>query len=166
MLIGMMDLGQTAYTQAILNGAAQEAARASSLESNDTVASDAKILEAVRKVAPGATVDTSRVSYFDFDDIERAEKWNDEDSDGICNNDENYVDENGNGQWDADIGVTGNGGAGDVVLYTVSVNYKPLFPIPFYDNSSAERELSSVIVKKNQPFSAQDGYGDSAGVCA
>ena len=32
MLLGLFDLGQLAYTQAVLNGAVQEAARSSSLE--------------------------------------------------------------------------------------------------------------------------------------
>lgn len=165
MLLGMMDIGHMAYTQAVLNGAAQAAARETSLETGDSAVSDAEVTALVRTVAPGATVTPERVSYFDFDDVERAEKWNDEDSDGTCNNDENYVDENENGQWDEDVGVAGNGGAGDVVIYTISINYKPLFAIPFYDSGDAQRELSTTFVRKNQPFSAQMGYGSSAGVC-
>ena len=52
-----------------------------------------------------------------------------------------YVDENGNGSWDADIGKSGNGGANDVVMYTVSVEYDPLFPNPFVDNGTGTRTL-------------------------
>lgn len=166
MMIGMFDIGQTAYTQAVLNGAVQEAARTSTLETGDTDVADARVQELVRTVAPGATVQTSRVSYYDFADVERAEQWTDEDSDGECNNDEVYADENGNGQWDADIGSDGNGGAGDVVIYTVEVTYDPLFPIPFYDDADATRSLKSVAVTKNQPFADQVEYGDTIGVCA
>lgn len=32
----------------------------------------------------------------------------------------NYIDINGNGQWDADMGVAGLGNADDIVVYTVS----------------------------------------------
>lgn len=169
MLIGMFDVGQTAYTQSILNGAVQEAARTSTLETGDTSAADARVLELVQNVAPSATLDDTverRKSYYDFADVERAEKWNDDDSDGLCNNGENYTDENGNGMWDDDIGSTGNGGAGDVVIYTVKINYKPLFPIPFYDGSDATRSLTSVAVKKNQPYANQTGYGSASGTCS
>lgn len=165
MLLGMLDIGQASYAKAVLNGAAQEVARASSLETRNTADADAKIEKLVKRIAPNAKVTPKRVSYFDFADIKRAEKWTDEDSDGICNNDENFVDENGNGNWDADIGVEGNGKAGDVVIYTLSVTYKPLFAIPFYDSSDSKRTLSTTIVKKNQPFQRQDGYENTIGVC-
>lgn len=166
MLIGMFDIGQGAYAQAVLNGAVSEAARSSSLETADTSAADAKVASLIGGVAPGATITSTRLSYYDFADIERPEQWNDEDADGLCNNDEAYTDENANGQWDADIGVAGNGTAGDVVIYTVNVSYEPLFPIPFYDDADSTRNLKAVTVKKNQPFRDQPGYGSAAGVCA
>ena len=167
MLLGMLDIGQVTYTQAVLNGAAQEVARSSSLESRNTAAADADIERLVKTIAPNAKVTPRRVSYYDFADIGRAEKWTDEDSDGECNNDENFVDENGNGEWDADIGLVDDiGGASDVVIYTVSVEYKPLFAIPFVDNEDSKRELSTTIVKKNQPFQRQAEYDTSTGVCS
>tara|TARA_B100001179_G_scaffold212336_1_gene180204 strand:+ start:896 stop:1489 length:594 start_codon:yes stop_codon:yes gene_type:complete len=165
MVLGMMDIGQAAYTQAVLNGAAQDVARASSLETRDVALSDAELEKIVQRVAPNAKLTPKRVSYFDFEDINRSEKFRDTDGDGICNNDENYDDENGNGQWDADIGVEGNGNASDVVVYTVTAEYKPLFAIPFYDNRDSKRTLSATFVKKNQPFERQEGYGSTVAVC-
>lgn len=165
MLIGMFDIGQSAYAQAILNGAVQEAARTSSLETGDTTVADDRVLSLVNNVAPGATIQSTRTSYFDFNDIDRPEKWNDGNFDNTCNVGETYVDENGNGQWDEDIGLSGNGGAGDVVIYTVTLTYDPLFPIPFWDNADATRSLEAVAIKKNQPFADQTGYGSNAGVC-
>ncbi len=166
MVLGMMDIGQAAYTQAVLNGAAQEVAREASLETRDVALSDAELEKLVRRVAPNATVTPERVSYFDFDDIGRNEAFRDTNGDGICNNDENYDDENDNGQWDEDIGVDGNGGANDVIIYTVSVEYEPLFAIPFYDNADAKRKLSTTFVKKNQPFERQEGYSNTVKVCS
>ena len=165
LLLGLFDLGQLAYTQSILNGAVQTAARSSSLESGNTTAADNEVASIVRVVAPGATVATSRVSYFDFDDIERAEAWNDADGDGTCSVGETYSDENGNGMWDEDIGSDGNGGASDVVIYEVTVSYDPLFPNPFIPGGVSKRNLSASTVKKNQPFANQPGFGDAAGVC-
>ena len=165
MLIGMFDIGQAAYAQSILNGAVQEAARSSSLETSNTAQADARVLQLMRNVAPGAQIASTRKSYYDFADINRAEKWNDVDFDGTCSPGESYTDENGNGQWDDDVASTGNGGAGDVVVYTVVLTYEPLFPIPFYDGSDSLRTLSAMAIKKNQPFADQANYGSDAGTC-
>lgn len=165
LLLGLFDLGQLAYTKSVLDGAVQTAARSSSLESGNTTLADTEVQKIVRYAAPKATVTTSRVSYYDFDDIERAESWNDADDSGICDNGETYSDENRNGQWDEDIGTDGNGGASDVIIYTVSVSYAPLFPNPFIPGGTKKRELTSSTVKKNQPFADQPGYGAAAGTC-
>lgn len=166
MMLGMMDIGQAAYTQAVLNGAAQEVARAAALETRDVALADAKLEKIVQRVAPGAKLTPKRVSYYDFGDINRSESFRDTNGDGVCNNDENYDDENGNGQWDEDIGVEGNGNASDVVVYTVSAEYKPLFAIPFYDDADSKRTLSATFVKKNQPFERQESYGNTVAVCS
>ena len=165
MMMGIFDIGQMTYTQAVLNGAVQEAARTSTLETGDTAAADARVLELVSRVAPGATLSTERVSYFDFANVEQAESWTDTDSDGLCNNGETFADENNNGVWDDDVGVQGNGQASDVVIYSVELSYEPLFPIPFSAEASSTRTLSSVAVKRNQPFAQQVGPGNTAGVC-
>ena len=165
LLLGLFDLGQMAYANAILKGATQDAARSSALETGNTSVADTKVKEAVLAVAPGATVASSRVSYYDFEDVERPESWNDENDNAICDNNEAYTDENGNEQWDADVGISGNGGAGDVVIYTVTVTYDPLFPNPFMPGGADKRIISSSAVKKNQPFADQATYGAEAGIC-
>lgn len=165
LLLGLFDLGQMAYANAILKGAVQDAARSSSLETSNTAAADLEVAAAVRAVAIDAAVTSTRVSYFDFEDVERPESWNDEDGDGLCNDGEAYTDENRNGRWDEDIGTAGNGGAGDVVIYTVKIEYDPLFPNPFIPGGTSKRELSASSVKKNQPFADQANYGSDAGVC-
>ncbi|OCC24504.1 pilus assembly protein TadE [Croceicoccus estronivorus] len=164
LLMGVLDLGQLAYAKSVLNGAVQDAARSSSLETADTAVADDKVERMVSTIAPHASLTASRLSYYDFADIGRPEAWNDADSDGICNNGETYTDENGNGQWDADIGGTGNGGANDVVLYTVTITYERLFKMPFLPGSK-ERSITATAVKKNQPYANQDGYGSEADSC-
>jgi len=165
MLLGLFDLGQLAYTQAVLNGAVQEAARTSSLEAGDIDDADAMVADMVSVVAPGAEFETKRTRYASFADIGRPERWNDADGDGTCADGESYTDENGNGQWDADIGTAGNGGAEDVVLYSVTVTYEPLFPNPFYVGGTSDRTLKASAIKKNQPFADQAEYGSDAGTC-
>ena len=88
LLLGTLDIGQMVYAQSVLNGAVQTAARDASLEGGDTAAADAMVLEQISGVMPGVELNTSRTSYYDFADIERAEQWNDADDNGICNDGE------------------------------------------------------------------------------
>jgi Flp pilus assembly protein TadG len=166
LLMGTFDIGQMAYGKAILNGVVEKAARSSSLETADTTAADNMVKDALKPILPGATITTTRKSFFDFSDIDRPEKWTDANNDGSCNNGEPFIDENRNGGWDENIGLSGNGGAGDVVLYTVNVSYQPIFTSKLMSNWNATRSLTAVGVRKNQPFAAQVGYGSSAGSCS
>lgn len=165
LLLGTFDIGQMVYAKAILNGTVEKAARNGSLETADTTAADNMVKSAMQPILPNATITTTRKSYYDFGDVARAEKWTDNNHDGICNSGEPYVDENGNGQWDADIGKNGNGGANDVVLYTVTVTYQPIFTARFMSNYGATRTLTAIGVRKNQPFATQTTYGSSVGTC-
>lgn len=165
LLMGIFDLGHMAYVRAVLQGAVQEVARNGTLEVSETEAGDEYVRQLVRGVAPGADVEVSRSSYYDFTDIARPEAWNDKNNNGRCDNGESYTDENKNGQWDADIGKTGNGGANDVVVYTVEVTYTPVFPIPGLTDRGTKRTLTATSVRKNQPYALQLAYGSAAGVC-
>ncbi|WP_156842626.1 TadE family protein [Novosphingobium aquimarinum] len=161
LLMGTFEIGHMAYANAVLSGAVEQAARTATIEAGDIAAADARVEDTIRMVVPDAKFAATRKSYFDFKDINRPEQWNDVNGNGDCDNDENFVDENGNGQWDADIGTGGNGGANDVVLYKVTVDYQPIFPIPFV----GEQTLTATAVKKNQPFANQESYGTDAGAC-
>ena len=165
LMLGTFDIGQMVYGQAVLNGAVQAAARSSALETADTTVADENVENAVRPILPGATVTSERQSYFDFADISRAEAWNDSNNSGMCDNSESYTDENANGSWDEDIGISGNGGAGDVVLYTVTVTYEPFFTLPFSPSDWSSKTITSTAVRKNQPFGDQQEYSSQAGTC-
>lgn len=166
LLVSMFDLGQMAYGISVLNGAVQKAARDSSLEITDLGRADAMVERQVAPILPGATFHSTRTSYVDYADIGRAEKWNDANNNGTCDAGESFVDENGNGDWDDDIGKDGNGGADDVVVYRVEVTYEPTFHVPFLPESWKQRKLKSTAIKKNQPFANQQGYGSRAGICS
>lgn len=166
MLLGMFDIGHMTYVTAALNGAVQRVARDATLETANVTTQDAYVTSVVQRTAPGATVATTRKSYYDFTEIAQPEPLNDRNSNGRCDNSETYTDENRNGRWDADVGVSGNGGANDVVVYTVTVTYTPLFPIPGISNRNNTRTLTASAVRKNQPFSTQGSLGSAAGTCA
>lgn len=166
LMMGSLDIGHMVYAQSVLNGAVQSAARDASLEGSSTSDADARVLAQVENVMPDVTLTTSRKSYYDFADIERPEQWNDANDDATCNNGEAYVDENRNGRWDSDIGQSGNGGANDVVIYTVEATYTPIVKVPFMDRAYGQRTLSSNAIRKNQPFATQTSYSSEAGTCS
>lgn len=166
LVIGVLDVGQMLYGQVLLNGAAQTTGRNATLEGADISSQDANIAAIVSPALPGVTIKVTRSSYFDFTDVGRAEKWNDTNNDGTCDNGESYVDENGNGNWDADIGKNGNGGADDVVVQTITATYSPIFKVPFMPSKWAQRTLTATSVRKNQPYSLQQSYGSATGNCS
>jgi len=166
LIMGIFDVGQMGYGLSVLNGAVQKAARDSSLETANTETADNIVKKQIIPIFPGGTFHSTRTSYYDFVDIGRPERWNDANNDSDCNNNESYVDENGNGRWDDEIGQDGNGGASDVVVYRFTVTYKSAFAIPFMPNQWNERKLTATAIRKNQPFATQDGYGSTAGTCS
>lgn len=167
LLLGIYDLGYQAYLSAVLHGAVQQVARDDALETADTPKADAYVEDLVLTVAPGAKVIPKRVSYYDFADIRRPEPWDDNNRNGVCDNSEGYTDQNRNGRWDADVGtIDNNGGGNDVVLYTVTVTYMPIFVNPFASAASNARTISASAVKRNQPYALQESYGSVAATCS
>ena len=104
------------------------------------------------------TITFSRKYYRSFSNAAAArfEPWTDTNGNGTCNGGEPYQDNNNNGSWDATGGNTGQGGAKDAVLYTVTVSYPRFFPIYRMVGGSNTTVLTASTVLRNQP------YGDQA----
>lgn len=159
MLFGIFDVAHTIYTTSVVNGAMQRAARDMTIEGATLreAQADQRVIDQVRSVVPaGATITLKKLSYFDFNDVGQPEPFTDINNDGICNNGEPYEDTNRNGQWDANRGAAGVGGARDVVLYTVTVTYKRLFPIYNFIGLPQNASVEGTTVLRNQPFDQQD----------
>lgn len=158
MLIGVFDVAHTLYTSSVLQGVMQKAGRDFTLEnsgSNKTTL-ESYVTDQVNIIAPSATVTFNQKAYFDFGDVEQEEIFDDENGDGVCNANEAFEDANDNGQWDADRGQSGNGGARDAVLFTATMTYPRLFPMAELIGLPENVELSSSTVLRNQPFDTQD----------
>lgn len=159
MIVGLFDIAHSQYTSSLMNGAMQQAGRNLTLESagSQQASIDQRVINQVKSVTPStATVTLEKLSHFDFSDIGEAEDYDDDDGNGICDNGESFVDANANGQWDANRGQSGIGGARDAVLYTVVVKYPRLFPMYGLTGQSREVELRASTVLRNQPFDEQD----------
>ena len=162
-LAGLFDLSHTLYAKSILEGAMDQAGRASSLEGSGTAASqtdiDNKVKATVAKVVgTHGTYSFTRKAYQDYTQVAAvAEEFSDSGSpgDGICNNGETFVDSNGDGSWSADAGRDGQGGAKDAVVYEVTVSYPALLPVAGIFGWDSNKTMSAKTILKNQPFSAQ-----------
>lgn len=63
----------------------------------------------------------------------------------------NYVDVNGNGQWDSDMGAAGLGNSGDTVVYIVSYPWSILTPMVGAIIGSTYNITARTVVR-NEPF--------------
>ncbi len=165
LLFGMFDVSHMIYARSVFVGAVEQAARTAALETGDTEELDAMVQAALNPVIPGVKLESKRESYFDFNDINRPERFNDQNGNETCDNNEQYFDENRSGDWNANIGLEGNGGANDVIVYTATVTYEPLFKIPFLPETWNKRSMTTRTVKKNQPFGNQVEYATTPGIC-
>jgi Flp pilus assembly protein TadG len=168
MVMGIFDLGHNMYTTSMLQGAIQQSARNSTIEgaASNPAALDAIVTTAVRAISPNSTLQFSRAAYTNFSDMGQAEDYTDLDNDDNCNNGEPYEDANGNGQWDTDQGIAGQGGARDAVMYTVKVSYPRMFPIArLIPGQTDTFTMQSQTVLRNQPYGLQRTDSAATGNC-
>ena len=153
-VMGMMDLGHTMYTNSLLQGAIQKAARDSTIEgaSSNVATLDGRVTAMVHNIAPNATLTFDRKSYSNFNDVAAPEDFTDQNNNGQCDGGEAFEDANGNGTWDRDRGQNDMGGARDAVLYTVSVNYVRAFPVGALLGQSNTITMKATTVLRNQPY--------------
>ena len=159
LLMGIFDMAHTQYTHAMMNGTMQAAGRDLTLESAGSreASIDQLVVDRVRTVVPNtANIQLEKLSHFEFSDIGEAEEFEDDNGDLICNNNELFVDSNGNGQWDANRGEVGIGGARDAVLFTAVVSYDRLFPMYGLAGMPQAVTLRASTVLRNQPYDEQD----------
>ena len=157
LIMGLGEILYQEYAQSILNGALQKAGRDSTIQGagDNTAAIDAKVMAMVNTVVRNATLTAAtRRSYDNFANV-APEPFTDTNNNGIRDTGECYSDQNANGTWDADPGETGQGGAGDVTLYTITVTYPRLFPMAGLAGWSSNATLTATTLLKNQPYASQ-----------
>ena len=162
LLMGGFDVGHTLYMQTVLQGTVQKAARdltlSSGTETAQQLAVDARVRASVRRLNASLTdndIQIARQSYANFTTAQAAQP-EDANQDGVCSPGEVWVDRNFNNIYDSKGGSTGQGGAKDVVVYSVTVSYPRLFPVARLIGLSETVTLNATTVLANQP------YGDQA----
>jgi Flp pilus assembly protein TadG len=164
--MALWDLAYRQYATAILSGEVQRAARAGTLESAQSVSALTAIDERVRRNVKriNANMQNSDFTFTrrNFSDFTGAGKMEATTGPGsVCAAGYTYVDVNNSNTWD-DGAQNGVGGAQDVQLYTVTVSYRPLFPINALYGGPANHTVKASTVLRNQPF--QDQQARNAGI--
>lgn len=166
-LMGIFDQGFAMYAQTALNGAVQDGARQASLENTLWTDIENRVNEQVRQVIPSTDPSTqiqfslNPSFYQNYDEIERPEVFEDQlrgspqVRNGTYDPDECFVDRNGNSRWDRNVGLSGRGGAQDVVSIEASVTYVRIFPFWKMIGQPQTITLKANTFLRNQPFSGQ-----------
>lgn len=158
-ILGLSELAYQTSVQGILSGAMQQAGRYSSIQGNQNTSAgdaiDAFVVQRVRTVARDIKWKSTRKSYAQFSNVapevyEDNNKNNKYDIKTEC-----FIDVNDNQKWDTDPGIAGQGGASDIVVYRMDVNYKRLLPVAKLIGMSPTVDISATTILKNQPWRAQ-----------
>lgn len=154
---GTLDMAMGFYVNTVLQGALNAAGRKSSLQSGPTEAAtlDASVSKMIKYAMPKASITFTRKSYSQFSSVGKPEDFTDTIKNSKYDPTECFVDMNGNGTWDADMGSTGLGGANDVQVYKVAVSYKPMFGFGSYLGLPTTQNIQGTTILRNQPYSTQ-----------
>lgn len=165
MMMAMFDLGFREYISIQLAGALDQSARQVTVGTATTVSSiKTSVTAQIRTILPGATVDVVPSSYDAFSKVGKPEPITTDTAPiGSYNKGDCFEDENGNGVWDIDSGLSGTGGSDDIVYYTAIVTYPEIVPMRRLLGWSAIETVTGSLMMKNQPYASQ---ADPAVVCS
>jgi len=155
LLMGGIELGYLAYAKSNVEGALREVSRLAATGGVTAEELDAMLDKKIGQIK-GAHAEVERKSYTEFGAVGQPEPATtpipegDSPGPGDC-----FLDINGNGNWDSDMGADSLGNAGDILYYGVTVTYPMIFKLTStvinggHDNMTIE--ANAVI--KNEPFS-------------
>lgn len=160
LMMGTFDMGFRTYATSVLQGEVQKAARDATLETGSSAgtALNTRVRDQVSRVISNGTWTFTRKSYASFTRAGQAENFTDSNGNGMREAGECYQDENGNSNWDADVGLTGQGTSDDIVMYTASVTYPRLFPMYGLLGWTQNETISASTTLRNQPYGTQTTY--------
>lgn len=156
-IMGLLDMTYRLYATAILQGAVQKASRSSTLASNNTsqTALDDAIKSAFKQINAAVTDADFKITRRNFTNFTDADKMEPSTGpNGACARGYTYVDVNNSNTYD-DGAQDGQGGAQDVVLYTVQVTYPTPFPVSSLYGASSTPTIKASTILRNQPFTTQ-----------
>lgn len=157
-MFGIIEIGMVMFTQSLMEGALRDASRygvtGQVVDPNERLTQIEKLIS--DRTLGLVDMDTAQIdvlTYPSFGRIGEGEAYLDGDANGQYDLGETFTDENGNGVWDEDIGVSGPGSAGDVVLYRIRYNWPLLTQfMSEFIGAQGELPLSASVAVRNEPW--------------
>ena len=158
MVVGAVEFGMILFVSTLMESALRDAARFGITgEEPPGTTRLARILNIIESRTIGL-VDMTEAKvevlvYPTFGDIGRGEDFVDGNGNGQYDGGETYTDENGNGQHDSDIGVAGPGEAGSIVAYRMEYGWRLRTPMaaPLI-GQDGKFTLKAAIAVRNEPY--------------
>ena len=164
-LVGIFEVALILFVNVLLEGAIRDSARYGITGyTSGGIDRATMIRQIIQERTVGmvnmANVQIETLVYQNFSDIGKPEPFTDSGPpfNGVYDTGETFVDINGNGQWDADMGAAGAGGPGAVVVYKVKYDWPLLTGLlaPLLgQNGYVTLSVSTAV--RNEPFPAAAG---------
>lgn len=158
MIFGIIEISLIIFAQNALENATFVASRIGKTGYVEDGETREETIRSALENRAGAMMDVTQLqitteSYPEFGDVGSPEPYVDANGNAVRDEGENYTDVNGNGTYDEDMGVSGSGSAGEVVVYTVSYPWH-LFGnwIGEYFGTSQTVNLTARTVVVNEPY--------------
>ena len=154
---GVIEFGMMMLVTTLMEGGLREAARFGITGYHPPGQTrETYILDTIESNTIGLVdMENAEVTYLiypSFGDIGKPEPFTDVNSNTTYDQGEPYVDINGNGVWDADMGEAGLGGPGEVVLYTVAVDWSMLTPVVGHLVDEGKIRMQASVAVRNEPW--------------
>lgn len=163
-VMGVVEVAMVLFVNVLLEGGVRDSARFGITGFTPAGTSREQVIRDTIARSTISLVDMTKVKvetlvYRSFSDIGQPEPFTDQAPyNGGYDAGEPFVDVNGNGKWDADMGTAGVGGPGDVVVYTVSYDWPLLTSlISPYFGRAGYFPLKASIAVRNEPFPVAGG---------
>ncbi len=158
LVVGVVEFGMIMFVTVLMESGLRDAARYG-ITGNEfgRMTRMERIVEIINDRTMGlvdiSQADIQILVYPGFDQIGQGEDFVDGNGNGTYDAGETFSDGNGNGVWDSDIGQSGAGAAGQVVLYRIDYGWDLLTPLaaPLI-GENGKFTLSASIAVRNEPW--------------
>ncbi|WP_088183188.1 TadE/TadG family type IV pilus assembly protein [Sphingobium sp. Z007] len=157
LLFGGLEMGYQIYVRSVLLGAMERATRLTTLQTVDSTAVETDIEATVKRVAPNATVLTTKGSFLQYSQINAMERLTkDTNNNATLDSGDCWEDVDDNGVRNiVTAGKTGIGGADDIVRYNTVVTYNRILPIYRFIGIGNTATLTATTMTRRQPYELQ-----------
>ena len=164
LLFGALDVGYQLYASSVVQGTVFTAGRKATLENADRTVIDAFVRQQLVRFAASDKIKITATSYRAYSGVSKPEKITTDtgvigtvDAIGDC-----WIDSTKNDKYDSSQGSAGIGGAEDIVIYKVEMDYPYLTPIPNALGFGKIGYITRTTTLKNEPYA---GVIDPPTVC-